>query len=261
MKQIRIWKMIGLYIITLGIYGIVWLALRRNEMVERYKLRVPHWLWLVLPMLIPFVIVFPVAYIVYGITSQSSSTALILYGILLLGILVAGGISLWWMYRFGRAAQLITEGKVPLVWTMIYAIFLWPIMFFMLQYYFNRSSKSVNVKTSPQYKPSKNFVILSIALLVVTAPVTVLGTLQLPESLKEGASIQTGGKEIDSLLKETEQLAQDHKKCVDKLEADYPGDLTVEDEPAYTKAYDSCEEIRVKQHDKVDEYNKAVEKW
>lgn len=260
-KNIAVWKVIGLYIITLGIYGFVWLARRRSEMIEHYKLSVPHWLWLVAPAAIAFALLLPAAFIIYGVTSQTASTASIIYGFLLLALFGAYGISLWWMYRFGRAAQIITEGKVPVVWTMLNTIFLGPVMLFMFQYYFNRAPKSVDSKSKPKYQPSKNFVILSTVLIVASLPMAVTGLMQFPELAKEGSILQSQSRKIDALYQETEQLAKEHKACVDKLEADFPGKLSAEDEPAYTKAYDACEEIRIKQHAKVDEYNTTLEKW
>lgn len=260
-KKIRIWKMIGLYIITFGIYGFVWIARRRNEIQKHYKLPVPHWLWLIIPSAAGILLLIPIAVVVYGTTSRMENVSITIMGLMAITIIVAFGISLWWMWKYGGAIEKITRGRVPLMWTMGYWIVLGPITLFMHQYYFNRIPASVNLKAKTKYEPTKNLVIIFIILAVISWGISIAFTTFTPNNNDEWAASQQKIRELDHKAFEAEHLNTQYNECIDRLNKTYPGELMIEDEAAYTKSYDTCESIRLKQNTAADAYNEALKNW
>lgn len=163
-KHIKVWKMVVLSLVTFGIYNTVWLARRRNEMVENYNVAIPRWEWLVAPSLLSLAIFFILTFI------QDMGPSLVGAIIVLIPMIVSPfviwGISIWWMWHFGKAAEKVTRGRVTLVWVMIYAFLLNGYLSYVLQYYFNRLPKS-DAASAKQHQPSKRFVKYSIIAIVV----------------------------------------------------------------------------------------------
>lgn len=259
MAKIRVWKMIALYLITLGVYGFVWLAKRRNEIVRHYKLAVPHWLWIVLPIAIAcaatvavsfaLVLMMPLEQALYGIAALAGSLFLAVFGI-----------SIWWMVRFGRAAEQITQGKVPVLWTVLYWIFLGAVALYMLQYFFNRAPNKSIHHNNAQQRPTKRFVVWSIvafALVTAVSVADVVYTLNTPGFL--GVDIERA-KEIDAIGKKAEELNTQYLACIEQLNLKYP-ELTEAQEADYNKGYDACEKVRLEQNKAVEEHVKALEQW
>lgn len=259
MPKIRLQKLILLTIFTVGIYSLVWLARRRDEIVKQYKAKIPHWTWLIVPSIAILALTFPVALIAYGGTMSAEGTAAIIIGFYLLACLAAYGISIWWMWGFGKYAANLTEGRVSRTWIMLLWIFTGVGVIFALQYYFNRTKKVKDIETEPKFKPSKKFIVLSSIAIAISLGLSVASFMLIPG--EDLSTLTSEGREIDKKFEESERLFKSYNECLAQLEADYPGELTLENEDAYRADYDACERIRVKQNAAADAYNAAVEAW
>jgi hypothetical protein len=181
-KKIPIWKIILLSIITLGIYTIVWFALRRVELSKGYDLRTPHWLWLVLPALIGFILWFASLILIYTAFTNDPGRQ---YDWMMLStyiflLLIPFGISLWWVDRFGQAVQTVTANRVPVLWTMLLYFFLGPAVIVVHQYYFNRL-KGTRIP-STRVGPSQRFIIIASLVIAIMAIMSLNSWLTFPES-------------------------------------------------------------------------------
>ena len=255
MKKIRVWKVVLLTIVTFGIYTLFWFINRRSEMIKQYKQQVPHWLWLVLPSVAMMLALLPIVLIAVGLSASAVGGFMALLGFYFLGTLVALGISIWWMLKFGQGAAVVTNGKMPAGWTVAYWIFTGPFLASVLQYRFNRSAEPALLSKEAPQKPSRKFVVLS---LVIFALVLVGSAVTSAASPKDFSGSVKELEQMDQQYQQAESLRAEYEACIDKLEADYPGELTTGNEAAYNQAYAGCEEIRVRQHKAADAYNQAT---
>lgn len=252
-KHIKIWKMILLTFVTFGIYNTVWFARRRNEMVKHYDVSIPHWWWLVAPPLLSLAVISIFGFI-YAM--DPSPTALVITLIpVVIAPFVIWGFCLWWLWHFGKAAEKVTQGRVTLVWMVIYVFLLGSgFMQYVLQYYFNRLPKA---PTDKHYQPSKHFVKYSVIAIIVFQ--VIVGGASIAVNLLSLRSQATLPEQQDPKYLESVKLMHDYDACIDKLNADFPGEITEgAEEKAYNKGYAKCDEIRVRQNAAADEYNSTT---
>lgn len=247
MKKIRLWKVILLYLVTLGIYGVVWLARRRAELIRQTKQDIPHWLWLITPALATIVLSL-LALLLMALLNTSGFVSFMAFMLVFMtGFAISFGVSLWWMYHFGRATETITRGRFPNLWVMLFWVFLGSAVILPLQYRFNRLKKGIG-----REEPTKRFIALSLAVITLSILSGALSfVLYPPEDMNFGS--------IDAIHKKTQQvdqLTERYDKCIDTLEKDFPGDLTEENEAAYDTRYDKCDDIYKRQKAAIDELNK-----
>lgn len=242
MKKIAVWKVIVLSIITLGIYTIVWFARRRDELVMHYDAKIPHWLWLVTPILLALTAFLPLLILAGALSFVINDPLLVMSLGTSILVLVPLLISIWWISRFGAAVAQLTKGQVPTVWTVLLYIF-WGFMIAAIhQHYFNR----VTVKKMPSNTdtgPSQKFVTLSVIAIAISLLTSVSSFMSLPADYNK-AQQQFQGMMSDSEATEFKKLTEEYQTCVSALDADYPK-LTEENEKAYNTAYDQCDAIRV----------------
>jgi hypothetical protein len=112
-------------LLTLGIYYLYWLANVRKELVKADQ-KVPSIDWLLLPLLI--VIVAIVAAVIFApdhpqVIGQDTGGARVFEAILniVLNLMLLGFIPLyvWWYWRFAKALEHVTRGKIRAVLTTI----------------------------------------------------------------------------------------------------------------------------------------------
>jgi hypothetical protein len=248
MKQIRIWKMTVLYVLTLGIYGIVWLARRRNELAQVTKQKL-------LPNSMMYGAIVGMTAIIAGLTvatinveSLGFSGLIATYSVAAVLALCVSFLFLWWLWFFLIASIKVVGPRLNLGWLLAHAVITGFSYMFVLQYYFNRKS------TSGQKSPSKKFVNWSIALFVVYLAGSgvygaVLGFTSAPLiEVKETPIMQELSKKSQLLYKKYEACAQEINKVYEIV--------TDETEAAYLKAYDDCEAVRVEQNKAAEEYTK-----
>lgn len=259
LAKIRVRRVVALTVATLGVYGIVWLAKRRNEIVNNHKLPIPHWLWIVLPILLTLAFVLPFAVLLAAINTSTEVVTLWICGFLLLGTLVSWGVCIWWMFAFGRAIGRITSGRLTMQWVVLHWIVWGPFVAGVVQYYLNRvSSKTLDKKQ--RFRPSQKFTSLSTVSFVAVAALSVMSSWAYPDffSLIDQQWL-TESQEIDRKLKETEDLSRQHTECVGRMHRDYP-EVTFANEESYRQVYDACERLRIRQNEAVDEYEALIDK-
>lgn len=261
MTKVRLRKVLLLFIVTLSIYGYYWLARSRREIMEQYKVKIPHWIWLVAPPVVAVLTLFPLAFIAMGATGKLSGTYLIVLGVLLLEILVVYGIGIWWMWKYGRYAERLTQGRVSLGWIITYWIVFPLAVILMLQYSYNRTPKVKDLNAKPKYKPTKKFSILAYLGLAAVLVTSVGSYYMFPEDTDWQAD-QAESLLIDGKYNKQLDLLKKYNACNDKLNKDYPAEtIAPEEEESYAVAFDTCENIRIEQNAAVDDYNKALENW
>lgn len=246
MKKIALWKVILLSVVTFGIYAIVWFARRRNELVETYKQHIPHWLWIVLPPIVAVVIMIPtVLALSLFIPDKAFAYVVSMICVAILSI-IPFGISIWWMSRYSAAASRVIEGRVPTVWGVLVYLFWGPCLAYVHQYYFNRYASGKVTPKENWAGPSRKFIILAVISFIVSVG---LSTLSLSTYPAEYEKMQQDIKNTSDTVNEANELRTQYFACANKLEADFPGELTLEDEDAYNAAFDVCEDIRVRQNE------------
>lgn len=157
MKKIALWKIILLSIITVGVYPIVWFVKRRDELVNNYKLDVPHGLWLVLPIAIATIIaltVIPIVSIAAAFNSDYNYLLTIAYIVL---FIIPFCITIWWVARFSMGINNVVGGRIPTVWTVLIYVFWGLTLPVVQQFYINRfASKKLPSKTT---RPSTRLIV------------------------------------------------------------------------------------------------------
>ncbi len=254
MKKIRVWKVVFLNLITLHIYGIIWLARRRNEMVKHQKMTLPHWLWLVVPFATVAISIVAVGTIAIFMMTEEQ-VVLILIPAIIVPAVIAFAISIWWILQFGRAANRATKGRVPAMWTVLYWIFLGNIAIFMLQYWINRTPKG-NVRQHP----SRRFIVWSVTAFLVVSVISVVDFIYVISIDNWPSADIEKAREIDNLGKKASELNTRYLECIERLNLKYP-ELTAMQEADYNKGYAACEQIRLEQNRTVEQQEKAIEQW
>ncbi len=245
-------KVVFLCIITFGIYGIFWLAWRRNEIVKYYNIPLPHWGWLAIPALI----LLPGSLIVAVTASLSLPENVALASALCFVALAATtllGISLWWMSKFGAAVEKITNGRMPASWVMLYWYFTGFCMVAALQYFFNQLPAKNKLRKSTQ-QPSKRFVAVSIGIFIMVGIASMAVAVGVILYTTPGQDSSTT-REIERLNKEATLLSKKYDYCIAQLDKEYP-EVSPDQEADYMREYDACEAIRLQQNAKVDEVTK-----
>lgn len=257
MKKIALWKVILLSIVTLGIYSIVWLARRRNELVDNYQQKVPSWLWLVIPSAICLAIAVPAVFLTFAFASSGElMPILVMLGVLGILLLASAAICIWWMWHFSSAMARVIENRVPTVWALLIYLFLGTAITYVHQFYINRySTDKVSEKN---VGPSTKFIVLTVLAIVASVVLSSVSSATMPndfENLQEGSTVQQTTADDEELRQKAENLLVEYNTCVDSLETNYP-EVTVDNEAAYTEAYNTCDAIRAEQNEAAKQYNK-----
>lgn len=260
MKKIRVWKVVVLSLITLGVYSAVWYALRRDEMVRNYKVAIPHWRWPVAS-LVASLVAF-IAFIMFSLQGYDAASPLFVLTTVLLAVILttSSAVYIWWLWSFCKAAEKITQGRITLGWLVVYFLLLGASAAqYVLQYYFNRLPQTTAIDDK-KYHPSRKFVKYSVIVMVTVFIVEVVagGVLGALSATTEQAAPQLT-KEQYSKLGRANELLKQYNDCIGKLNNDFPAeDIDTTQEAAYNTAYDHCETIRVKQNAAADAYNTTV---
>jgi hypothetical protein len=254
MKNINIWKVFGLSVITFGIYLLFWFVRRRNEMATIYKQSIPHAGWIVAVALLAYL----GSGLSWGSDYMQSTDLQGIAALVGLTLLTAGLIiSIWWIWRFSKAAAYVTSGRMPAGWSFVLYLLASPlIMGMFLQHYFNQAEKPSKLQDNPSSKASPKLKLLAIIIIVVSLGLSAwISFITFPnEDIQQIIDEQTT---LNTLGEKTHTLAKDHQACVDKLNQDFK-EVTAENETAYDKAYDACEVIRKEQNQAVEEYNRLL---
>lgn len=228
-------------------------------MVRKYKVAIPHWRWPVLATVLSLLAYAALIAVIFN-NDVNSPLFLITTLLFILVMFIDYAVCLWWLWQFGKGVEKITQGGVPLGWTIAYIILLGPITLYMLQYHFNRLPKSAN-SGAKKHTPSKKFVVGSIvAMIIVTTLSTIAGVAL--SALSDTAIVAEPDQQSKELkIKEAKanSLYDQYISCVAALNNKYPDDDSIAtNEEIYSKDYDSCEAVRTRQNAAADDYNKSI---
>jgi hypothetical protein len=253
MKKINIWKILGLSIITLGIYTLFWIIRRRQEMVTIYKQAIPHAGWIVAVVVLSYI----GSGLSWGAEYLPDAPLQAIAVVIALILLTVGFvISVWWIWRFSKAAAYVTAGRVPAGWSFVLYLLASPvIMAMILQHYFNQAAQPSKLQDNPPAKASPKLKLLALALIII--PMIGYIWYGISSSQTTFKQVIEQQNQINEYSEKAGRLAKDHQACVDKLNQDYK-EVTSENQVAYQKAYDACEEIRKEQNKAVDDYNRLL---
>jgi len=261
MKKLPVWKLTLLVIFTFGIYFIIWAFQTRKYLNETYKQNIRSGLWLVIPAAVAIALLIPATFIatfaVIGARGSETDLAYLLTVIFSILLLIPFVISVWWMWRFGRAVGVATQQKLPNFWSMTLYILLGQYVSLFQQYYLNRSSPEKKTGKKVIGRPSGKFIALAISLIIlvggagIASSVSTFATLpaEFDQLLKdEGIDFETLYKQFDT----SDELRHNYDTCVEEMNAEYGDTITEEQEVAYNKKYDKCEELRHTLNDYID---------
>ncbi len=255
------WLVALLLIVTFWFYSIYWFAQQRKALKETLKPtpKIPSWLWLLIPIIAAIVLSVPiiVTLLLAGIATGVDTYALaIAFWVALFAIfLVPFGIAIWWLVYFGKAVDTYTGGRVPRAWTIALYVFIGPFVILFHQYYSNRVTAGAKVKE--RKGPSGKFIALAVVLIVISALSDIASFANTPNDiLQTQAAISEINGEVKTELNngseyitDVNRLTREYEACVDKLEKDFPGELTADNEDEYNLAYKLCEGIRLEQEE------------
>jgi hypothetical protein len=252
MKKISVWLVLLLSIVTLGIYTVAWLVLRRREMIEKYQQQIPHWLWLIAPFSV-FLVVLGIITALGPILNWSEETIVAATGSFVLpavGLLLA--IGTWWVWQFSKAAAYVTNGMVA-AWTLLIFLFSVVPAAIFLQYYFNRAHAPKEVAHKETEKPSPVFILL--ALLSIVVSLASLVYIVLAQDYRAYRPVER--EDAAPFLQEASRLSEEYSVCTDKLDKKFPK-VTVKNEKKYKAGYNECEKIRDRQNEAAKKYNELI---
>lgn len=268
MKQIRLRKLVILLVITLGLYGLVWVARRRGELVRNLGQNIPHWIWLVIPTVGLSALASVAMFAATTYTDQPDEGWMYQYGIYVLVVLAAGLVYLVlarWVYLFARAFDRATNGTVNYFWVLLgWLTFGLPVVVVALQYYVNRLPADPRKYRAKQPIVGDNLLKKLAVVLFVVHGLAAVGAAA--GAIASETARFTGGstpfqlnarEEIQSSpeLRELNELRERYSACITQLNVDFPGEITDENGDAYDAAYDKCDDLYEQARQKADALN------
>lgn len=252
MKQVAVWKTVLFTVLSLGIYSIYWVASRRKMMREKYKNvgPIPHWFWLLfIPILCGMLLVSWLVICVLIILNASpistyDSTAYTLGALLYAIPLVIG---LWWLWYFGKAIEVVTQGRMPRIWTLFLYLFVGPFVIAFHQYYINRLKEN---KKGETYDVGSGFLVVAAAFGILSIAGLISSVATYPQQIQEGRAELLSLREK---AKASGDLLNEYTSCVDALNKQFPaGSVTSENQAAYDAEAAKCSE-------KYEAYKKSID--
>lgn len=254
MKQIAVWKVLLLTLITFGFYAIFWVARNRDYLVNQKgkKYTVPSWVWL---LTIPIIFgAFVVAIFIVSIMGAFAALTPEAAGntILVLGIaaeVVTLVVGLWWLWHFGAVIEKVTQGRISRFITVLLYLFIGPFVILFHQYYINRLGQN---KKGVTYKASSGLLMLVVLSVVLGLLGSVGSTYSLNgdiETIKNDIrswqeAVRAENKKAELLEQKIDRLNKEYLACVDDLDKTYPNEeIQPDQQAAYEKAYDTCDLI------------------
>lgn len=206
LKSIRVWKVILLWIVTLGIYPVVWFVKRYRELDEPQP-KVPHWIWLVSMGSVTLLTMLALYISAYTADDSQRGAEIAVYGSYVMGILITIGAA-WWFSRYALVINRATNTPLSKPLTILLAVFFAPVLAAMTQYAINRP-QSERPKLAPLLRQ------ISIVAIVVGLTITLLPIVTNPV----GKDVAEFKHEIESLKKTN----ADYNTCLHKVEEKHAG--------------------------------------
>lgn len=239
-KQLRAWKVAVLGVVTLGIYFVLWLILRRQELPNP-KPRFSHWGWM-LAIAFGFITMILALYLtaIIGISDSTVAAPIIVYGLVIVA-LVFEAIAALWIVQIVKGINRTLGLPVRPALVFLLGFFCTPLLIVYEQMAINRLQAPSTTKVAQLTQQFGWIALAGIALGIAfnafyffTTPFDVT----IDQVRQEHTDVR---KDIERIFR----LAKEYTDCTDKLARDYPeGSATPgEDYKAYSAAYDKCQAI------------------
>ena len=240
-KQIPVWKVLLFGIITLGIYPIIWVALRRNEVKASHNI-LHHWITPIGTLVLGFLLMSAV-YLFAPVFTQDMNIAagITTYGFYAICLSLAVIVAFWMLYNL-RAINQKIKLKLPGLIIFIATLFC-PTIFIAYEQH------SINKKPDEMSFGMAVWITILCVVFGMVYSVGMLITSPVDTEIKslkaEYESMQRGVHEID-------RLTNKYESCLDELDSKYPEDreLSSKEYEEYESASDGCEAI----YQKIEEY-------
>ena len=250
MKKIALWKITLLLVVTAGLYSLFWFARNRNYLVTKKSESIPKWPWLLaIPVVYGLGCIVGFAHLmnaVFGNVDVDSAIHSYMMA-LFMGVVVAGGIYVSWLWLFSDAMEKRTQGRVSRPIALALGIFTGPFLIVFYQYYINRLGKN---KQGEYYKVSSG-------LLIVAGIIVALGILS---TISTVANLTASNAVIkDEITKardgfsNIQKRSDEYTSCNTKLSADFT-EVTDENRESYDAAEAKCKAL-------YDEYQGALDTY
>lgn len=245
-KQIRVWKVVLLTVVTLGVYSLVWLLKRRSELPQELKNKAPHWGWLIG---IVGCMVIGTALFNFGtiaIADSQVAAEISTYGSYVVMVLVVVALT-WWTVGIARAINAAIKLSLPTPLLIAVCLLFAEAMVVYQQYAINGSKSTAALKKLFRPFAVMSIVIGMIILVATYAMYPIDAQIKNAKTEHEKAqqeldSLDTTINEASKEVNEVKKLAADYKACTDKLDTDYPEpEVSQEAYAAYKVAYDKCD--------------------
>lgn len=245
MKQIAVWKVVALTLITGGVYAIVWAARNHTYALQHHKdssYKAPHWLWLASVLLVIFLMELAIMVIMlvalFGTALSPETTTVIIFAIAGAAIVYTITIGVWWQWHFGKVLETITQGRLPRSLSIVLYIFT---LFFVVafqQYYINRIDSN---KKGEVYTPSLGLILLTVLMGVLSFGPDVWIATTIQSSITEAiTSVRTAQEDSQRV----DELYSQHEACINQLNSEYPNEyLEPEEEAPFNMAYAKCQAL------------------
>lgn len=242
-KEIRAWKVLVLGIVTLGLYFVIWLMLRRRELPDP-KPRFSHW-GVVVGLSAGFIVMVMTIYI-YGLIAISDSSVaanFIVWSLYGLGFSYGIAVSLW-VLQIARAIDRQLGVSLHPFLLFLFAYFLTPVLVVSHQWAINRLGKP----TSAPLKTATTTWLYRVAVVGVTLGLigNTIYILQQPisETITE---VRSDHAKIRKQVERMYQLTNEYRSCVQDFQAKYPEDkITSENYDESRAAQKKCDDIYAK---------------
>lgn len=238
LKKIRVWKVLALSAITIGIYPFVWL-LQRNTELRGKTLKMQDWKWLLIASAVFLLVCFGLAYYAYNFVTDSQEAAnIFVYGTLIIAVVAVVAL-LWWAIRTVLLINKALKIKPPTILVALTTIFFLPAMVAAQQYIINAGSLS---KKKTQ-RVQKHFLLVTLVSVLVGVILSVVSFMVFPVS-KEIENFKNDHAEFQKVMMEIKDLSTKYNECIDKLNARFPDDTVAEEDlDAYNAGYENCDKI------------------
>lgn len=243
MKQVAVWKVALLTLITGGLYAIFWAGRNRDYLAKdtQPSQKLPRWIWLLfIPILfgLGFVAMFFIFFAGYSGALSAGTTSVWVMSVATITTVLVVALGLWWLWYFGKAFEIATQGRMGRAASLLLYVFVGPFVIAFQQYYINRLSLN---KKGETYKTGSGLWLL----VCIAGVLSVLSLiLSMYSGIDELNKIEVEVLQTQTQQQEVDRLERKYMACIENLNTTYPDEyVEPEEEAAYTEAYDECDAI------------------
>lgn len=244
-KQVRVWKVLVLGLVTGGIYSWIWLWRRRQELDAR-KVWFGHFIWPISTVLVYASLVMAVIFSTVIFVEDEAMVipiTLAVYASALVIELLIGA----WAVRHALAINKASKVCVSPWRVGLFTFLLLPIATATQQYLLNAQSAKPKKAYDALKQKTQRWMIVGIVIGIVLT----IASLVQPFSSDELSNVKKAYRESRQEINKIERLSAEYDACIEALEVKYPGEeVDPEQYDAYTAEYNRCQAI----YDKLQAY-------